>query len=206
MPNINGPKIERVSFKMFAAGEAARAGEFEPGDFILTHGDAFYSKLIRFGQRLRFRGPNRKYAWWNHAAMIVSKTGDLIEALGPGVERTHLDKYKPTEYHLVRLGSLADHRDRQQVIDFAEWSLGEKYGWLTIVNIALTLLLGGRFDFGIDGQTICSGLVAKALERTNAIFDRASSNIMPADLARYFQVTPPAEGGTSKGMKPRSES
>jgi uncharacterized protein YycO len=189
---------------MFAAGEGARPGEYDPGDFILTHGSAFYSKLIRFGQRLRFRGQNQKYAWWNHAAMIISETGDLIEALGPGVEKTHIDKYKSTEYHLVRLGSLADRHDRQQVVAFAEWSLGEKYGWLTIVNIALALLFGGRFDFGIDGQTICSGLVARALERTNAIFDRAPSNIMPADLARYFNVTPPPKG-TPKGVIPNSK-
>jgi hypothetical protein len=33
----------------------------------------------------------------------------LSEAVGTGVERAHMDKYKPTEHHLVRLGSLADH-------------------------------------------------------------------------------------------------
>jgi uncharacterized protein YycO len=190
---------------MFAAGEAARPGEYDPGDFILTHGRAFFSKLIRFGQRLRFRGSNRKYAWWNHAAMIVSDTGGLIEALGPGVERTHLDKYKPTEYHLVRLGSLADLRDREQVVAFADWCRGEKYDFVTIVSIAFTLLFGGKFDFGMDGETICSGLVARALERTNAVFDRTPSHIMPADLARYFNVTPPP-GGTSKGEIPHSKS
>jgi uncharacterized protein YycO len=205
MANVNGPKIEGVSFKRFAAGEGARPGEYDPGDFILTHESAFYSQLIRFGQRLRFRGSNRKYAWWNHAAMIVSETGDLIEALGPGVERTHIDKYKPTEYHLVRLGSLADRRDREQVVAFADWCRGEKYDWATIVSIASTLLFGGKFDFGIDGETICSGLVARALERTNAIFDRTPSHIMPADLALYFNVTPPTEG-TSKGVIPPSKS
>jgi uncharacterized protein YycO len=190
---------------MFAAGEGAQTGEYHRGDFILTHGSAFYSKLIRFGQRLRFRGQNRKYTWWNHAAMVVSDTGDLIEALGPGVERTHIDKYKPTEYHLVRLGSLAVDRDRQQVVGFAVWSQGEKYSWLTIVSIAFTLLFAGKFNFGIDGQTVCSGLVARALERTNAIFDRTPSHITPADLARYFNVTPPPEG-TSKGVIPLSNS
>jgi cell wall-associated NlpC family hydrolase len=187
---------------MFAAGEAAQPGEFDPGDFILTHGSAFYSKLIRFGQGLRYWGKNRKYTRWNHAAMIVSEKGDLIEALGCGVRQTHIDKYKPTEYHLVRLGALADRRDREQVVAFARWCLGEKYGWLTIVSIAFTLLFGGKLDFGIEGQTICSGLVARAVERTNAIFDRTPSHIMPADLARYFEVQPPPKG-TSKGVIPQ---
>lgn len=188
---------------MFAAGEGARPGEYDPGDFILTHGSAFFSKLIRFGQRLRFRGNDRKYAWWNHAAMIVSAQGDLIEALGPGVESTHIDDYKPTEYHLVRLGVLADRHDREQVVAFAAWCRGEKYDWLTIASIAFTLLFGGKFNFGIDGETICSGLVARALERSNAIFDRTPSHIMPADLARYFNVTAPPEG-TSKGVIPHA--
>jgi hypothetical protein len=87
MPNTNEPRIEGVSFRMFAAGEGAQPGDYDPRDFILPHGSAFYSKLIRFGQTLRFRGKNRKYAWWNHAAMRISQTGDLIEALGPGVEK-----------------------------------------------------------------------------------------------------------------------
>jgi hypothetical protein len=205
MPNKNGPKIGGASFKMFAAGEGAQPGEYDPGDFILTHGSGFFSKLIRFGQRLRFRGSKRKYAWWNHAAMIVSGTGDLIEALGPGVERTHIDEYKPAEYHLVRLGALADRRDREQVVAFAEWSLGEEYDFVTIVSIAFTLLFGGKFDFGIDGETICSGLVARGLERTDVIFDRTPSHIMPADLAQYFRVMPPPKG-TPKGVIPHSES
>ncbi len=203
MPNTNGPRIVGVSFKRYAAGEAAQPGEFERGDFILTHGNAFYSKLIRFGQGLRFWGQNRKYAWWNHAAMIVSDTGDLVEALGAGVKKTHIDKYTPTEYHLVRLGALADHRDREQVVTFADWCLNEKYDLLTIISIGFSLLFGGRLNFGFDGETICSGLVARALERSNAIFDRTPSHIMPADLARYFNVDPPPKG-TSKGVIPQT--
>lgn len=201
MPNRNAPRTETASVKMFAAGVGAQPGEYDPGDFILTHGSAFFSKLIRFGQGLRFRGRNRKFAWWNHAAMIVSESGDLIEALGAGVRATHIDKYKPTEYHLVRLGSLADQHDRQQVVGFARWSLGEEYGFVIIVSIAFSLVFGGKFNFGFDGQTICSGLVARALERTNAIFDRTPSHIMPADLARYFNVQPPPPG-TSRGVIP----
>ena len=107
-----------------------------------------------------------------------------------------------TEYQLVRLGDLADRRDREQVVAFADWCRGEKYDFVTIVSVAFTLLFGGKFDFGMDGETICSGLVARALERTNAIFDRTPSHMMPADLAWYFNVTPPPKG-TPKGVIPR---
>jgi hypothetical protein len=73
---------------------------------------------------------------------------------------------------------------------------------LTIVSIALSLLTGGKFTFGFDGQSICSGLVARALERMCAIFNRSSSHIMPADLAKYIEVEPPdpARGAAARPL------
>lgn len=181
-----------VSIRSFLPGQEAAPTEYEPGDFILTHGNGFFSRLIRFGQKIRFHGQNKKYAWWNHTAIIVSKDGDLIEALNAGVIRTKISRYRETEYHLIHLeGSLADWHDREQAVKFAEWSLNQRYGWIIIVSIALSLLTGGKFTFGFDGQSICSGLVARALERTNAIFNRTPSHIMPADLAKYFGAESP---------------
>lgn len=181
--------------------ERCRTGEeatdFQAGDFVLTHGDAWTSKLIRFGQRLRIHGADRRFTHWNHAAILVSDEGALIEALGRGVSRTHLSKYREAEYHLVRIG--ASPQDRDQARAFADWAAGpgdgegQRYGFLTIVSIAYTLLTGGRFTFAIDGQAICSGLVARAMERTGAIFNRTPTHIMPADLAKYYEVEPPQE-------------
>jgi len=192
-------QVEGATVTRFGPNQSVQPGNFQPGDFILTHGKAFFSRLIRFGQRLAFRGKDRKYTWWNHAALIVSLNGDLIEALGAGVERTNLSRYVPTEYHLVCLGKLASPHDRDQICAFAEWALGEKYGVVTIMSIALSLLTGCRLKFGFDGQMICSGLVARALERSDAIFDRSPSHIMPADLAKYFSVKPPPKG-TPRGI------
>jgi hypothetical protein len=173
-----------------------------PGDFILTHGRAWTSKLIRFGQRLRFRGDNAKYARWNHAAIFVDERGELVEALGGGVKRRHISVYKDAEYTVVSIDSIVQApADRQQVVQFAEWSLGQPYGFLTIASIAYGFLTGGKFTFGFDGQHISSGLVARALERTDAIFNRAPTHIMPADLAKYFQVEPPPPG-TPRGAVP----
>ncbi len=127
--------------------------------------------------------------------MVVSESGNLIEALGAGVLRTHISKYGPAEYHLVRVGALPE--DRRQAVDFAQWAAGgeerprERYGFLTIASIAFSLVTGGKFTFGFEGQEICSGLVARAMERTGAIFSRTPGHIMPADLAKYYQVEPP---------------
>ena len=191
MPQQPFKLVAQAVTRLYGPGEEAGVGEYEPGDFILTHGNSWTSRLIRWGQRLRFWGADRKYAWWNHAAMIVSSDGDLIEALGAGVLATNISRYKRTQYHLVHLGAIAIPGDREQVVRFTKQCVGQKYGYLTIVSIALSLLTGGKFNFGFDGQFICSGLVARALERTSAIFNRSPSHIMPADLAKYFGVEPP---------------
>ena len=137
--------------------------------------------------------------------MIVSSSGDLVEALGAGVTRSHLDKYAPTEFHLVSVEGIGNEHDREQAVHFAEWCVGMPYDWWNIFGIAVSLIFGGKFTFGYDGHAICSGLVARALERTNAIFNRDPTHIMPADLAKYFNVEPPApsssQGTPGKPLK-----
>lgn len=159
-----------------------------PGDFIVTHGDALVSKLIRFGQRLRIHGDDVRFTWANHAALVVSPDGDLIEALGRGVTRSPASKYWPRELHLIRTG--ASEADRDEAVAFAEWCLAnrQRYGWATIASIAVTLLVGGKLTFAVDGTEICSGLVARAQERTGVVFSRDPSHIMPAELAKYYGV------------------
>ena len=177
------PEISGFTQSFFERDEEAR--EFEPGDFILTKSTRMVGWLIRTGQLFRFKG---KHAKWTHAALIVSKEGDLIEACGGGVIRSHISQYKKKEYHLIRLGEMADEKDRQKMVNFAEWCLRYDYGHLTIISISLCLITGWKFLFGMDNRIICSALVARALERTRVIFDKNPSFIMPADLAKYFRI------------------
>lgn len=162
----------------------------KPGDFFLTHGHGPIQRLIQFGQRIRFRGATRKFANWNHAGLFVDDTGTIIESHArTGVHVAHISDYHNVEYTVVRV--TMTEADRVQVLKFARWAVGKKYGYLTDLSLAFAMLLGGRFAFSLDGQEICSGLVARALERTGEIFDRDPSRVMPADLARHFQVDPP---------------
>ena len=132
--------------------------------------------------------------------MIVSSKGDIIEAVGSGVRCAKLSDYTPREYHLVSINKIASERDRKQVVEFATWCLPEPYGIITTISIALSLFTGGKFNFGFDGQQICSGLVARALERTSVIFNRTPSHIMPADLAKYFRINPPKTGMLKRNL------
>jgi hypothetical protein len=167
----------------------ARAVDPKPGDFILTHGGELFSRLIQIGQALRFTGADAPFAYWNHTALIVSETGDLIQALGTGVARGALADYEATQYTVVPID--ASDEDRREMVAFAEHWLGAKYDWATIVSITLSLLTGLKLSFGFPGQLMCSGLVARALERTRVIFEDEPSHVMPAGLAKMFAVRPP---------------
>lgn len=185
--------LGRARVQQYAAGTEMAEGEYQPGDFILTSNKTLFGWLIRLGQRLVYWGRNRPYAHWSHAAMITSGKGDLIEALVTGVERTHISKYKDVEYHVVRLDpDFLRPGDREQIVRFAGWCADQdvKYGWVTVVSIGISLLTGLRFSFGFDGQQICSGLVARALERSDHIFERSPAHILPADLAFLFDIKP----------------
>jgi hypothetical protein len=167
-----------------------------PGDFILTHGTSWTSRMIRFGQRIRYWGPDRKFTRWNHAAIFINEKGDIIEALGGGVQKRNISVYKETEYHVVHVQNVAEPPNRTHEVEFAQACLNEHYGWLTIVSIAFCLLTGSKLGFGVDGQEICSALVARCLERTGEIFPTDPWHIMPADLAKYFDVQPSSSSVT----------
>ena len=160
-----------------------------PGDFILTHSSGIYGALIRFGEAIRYWGQDKPFARWSHAAIFVNESGDIVEALGGGVQQRNISVYQPAEYVVVHLPQTTTSDDREQAIKFAAFCLNDRYGWLTIVSIALCLLFGGKLGFGVDGQQICSGLVARCIERIGEIFHEGDPwHLMPADLAKHFDV------------------
>jgi len=183
----------RATVQRFAPGAPAAASL--PGDFVLTHGKAWTSAVIRFGQRLRFwkRG-DRRYTHWNHVAVFVDEEGQIVEALGHGVRERNIADYQGTERHVVRLS--ASDEDREQMVAFACHSIDEEYGYVSIASIGLSLLTGGKLIFGVAGQKICSSLVARTLERAGFVFTFEPSHAMPADLAREFKVPAGGDKGT----------
>ncbi len=185
-------KPERFVIKRCGPGQTVQSGDYRRGDFVLTRGHGIISWLIRFGQGLRYWGPERKYTYWNHTALFVDEHGGIVEALGRGVARNNISKYDPIDYHVVSLTAISDE-DRDQEVEFADYCLEKHqgYGFVTIASITLSLLTGMKLGFGIDGQEICSGLVSRALERTGAIFLQEPWHMMPADLAKRYQVDPP---------------
>lgn len=175
-------------FTFSAAGDDAPA---MPGDVLLTYTRlsrnpaSWFGALIRFGQAIRFRGDRRKYARWNHAVLVV-EDGNIIEALGRGVVQRKLSDYRGQDYCIAH--TFLDARDSRRVCGLASRLVGLRYGFLSIISIAIAIVTGGRLVVDVAGSYICSELVAESLKRAGYYFQVPASHIMPADLAETFRV------------------
>jgi hypothetical protein len=178
-----------VSVEHYPAGRAPRT--FSPGDFSLHRAAATkgrdgatttLGKLIQAGERTRYG--NSDYARWTHSALIVSEDGDICEALEKGVTRDNISKYRGTDYLIVHV--VASDVQRQLACGFAESRVGDRYGVLNFVGLAIQSLFGWNLSVQMDGQFICSGLVARATEKYIEAYPRSPENMMPGDLAFFW--------------------
>src|SRR4029078_7865121 len=99
-----------------APGDTVTA--FARGDLVLVAGRHLNSRLIRFGQKLRIHGADRAYVKWTHAALIADTDGTLMEGVGAGVRRWHLDRYRGDDYVVVHIEPSEENRD--EVVRFGE--------------------------------------------------------------------------------------
>lgn len=214
--SIRGPAA--VAASPYEPGQAP--SRWVPGDVILTHSPrGVFGKLIRFGQRLRYRSEyERPFAWFNHVAVVVTPdeagAPRLVEALSKGVIYTEAERYSPQWFAYI--DTRASEHDREQTVTYAERvaDLQPRYGMVQIVSIAWALLTGGRFTIGINGTEICSSFAAKALRPAGYWWERAprgggrarmldESYLTPADLAVSFHTerirsdAPPTDPATA---------
>ncbi len=173
------------------AGERPEPNTFKPGDVVLGRAHKGFRRwVIAFGQGMRIRRGDRRFIDYTHAAVIVDEQGNLIEAVGTGVWESSLSAYaiQGEEYLIVDIN--ASDADRAHVVRFARWARRHRsqYGRLATVSIFFSQLTGTKFAFFIDGEFHCSGLVARALERTDALFTKDPVHVMPADLAKYLNA------------------
>ena len=176
--------------QLFVAG--AEVQRPQPGDLFLTHDDYWAAKVIRIGQRLRYHGEVRKYAFWNHAGAFLDADGTIVEAMGQGVVIRNISKYQNRTYAVVRI--TATEADRAQMVRFYRSQAEQRasYGYATIVSIGLTLVTGSKFSFTSHASHICSGLCAAGITRGDYVLEQSPVHTMPADLAKMFDVPGPS--------------
>jgi len=192
-PKFHPAFPEKPTSAYVAPGEIPET--WKPGDVILGRAhEGIRRWVIAFGQGIRIHGTDRRFIDYTHAALVVDEDGGVIEAVGTGVQMTSLAEYasRGEEYRIFNVHASKD--DRQEVVRFAKWTLKHRapYNRVATVSIFITQLTGSKFAFFVDGEFHCSGLVARALERTEALFTKDPVHIMPADLAKYVQA-PPAD-------------
>jgi hypothetical protein len=196
-----------VSVDHYPAGAAP--DRFHPGDFSLHRATATkgpggatttLGKLIQAGERTRYG--NSDYARWTHSALIVSENGDICEALERGVTEDNISKYRGTDYLVVHV--TASDAQRALACGFGRTRVGDRYGVLNFVGLAVQSLFGWNLSVHADGQFICSGLVARATEKYIDAYPRSPENMMPGDLAFFWGADSdeplPALGGFGQAL------
>lgn len=171
-------------------GPGEEASRFTPGDFILAHRRRPIAGLISVAQKVRFLGADAIYAHWSHCALVVAEDGALVEAESLGVKRSPISKYRSTEYHLVRLGAEFAPEGRKQAVLYATAQVGQAFGFLALAGAALFLLFGLPLRLTRRNHQICSGLVVRALQKGGLLPNADPSLMLPADLAKIYDVRP----------------
>jgi hypothetical protein len=181
-----------VTVSRYPPGEAPEV--FVPGDFSLhrattTKGrkgaTTTLGKLIQAGERARYGDSD--FARWTHATLIVSESGDICEAIESGVAQDNIEKYRGSDYLIVHVS--ASSVQRELACGFAKGRVGDSYGILNFIGLAFQALFGWNISIHVDGQFICSGLVSRASEKYIAAYPRSSENMMPGDLAYFWDAS-----------------
>ena len=160
-----------------------------PADVVLIRSTTWLGKLIRFFERIRFRTEkDRPFAYWSHAALVVTSAGHLIEVVHTGVVLGKIENYRDQEYHYVYLD--LSESDRSKAVHFAYSCLRQKYGRSGFLLLALAVLVGDRFEVPDRGQQGCVALIVRALQRAGVRFEQRPSDMMPSDLAKRLGVLP----------------
>lgn len=181
-----------VTVTHYPAGQAPES--FTAGDFTLhrattTKGrggaTTALGKLIQAGERARFGDSD--FARWTHSTLIVSGGGDICEAIESGVALDNIEKYRNSDYIVVHASASPVQRDL--ACGFAKTRVGDKYGIVNFIGLAFQALFGWSLSIHMDGQFICSGLVARATEKYIDAYPRSPENMMPGDLAYFWDAT-----------------
>src|SRR4029077_3316462 len=80
----------------------------------------------------------------------------------------------------------ASTTQRELACGFARTRVGDSYGIANFVGLAFQALFGWTLSVHMDGQFICSGLVARATEKYIDAYPRSPENMMPGDLAYFW--------------------
>jgi len=172
----------------------------QPGDMVLIRNltSTGFAKipgaLIRFGEWIR--KSTRPYDWCDHSMtvvvggtspMVVQETDKgcvLTPLIGPPSTGSFSD-----DLYCVISPVTATQAQRDAAVFFANWTLGEPYGYWSLPVDAFDDVTGLKIALSTSLRMVCSANAARSAERWGLIPDRAPEAVRPGNLASYFNVT-----------------
>lgn len=136
--------------------------DIQPGDLVFCHSKGIIGKAIRLGEWLRWRTGH----FYNHVAVVQEQAGTdwtVVQAEARGVTRTSLlSTVAPGGSYLVLR---VPNADPMKVVTFAQSQVGKKYGWVSILSIAIRILTPRWLPLPsvrANRTWICSALAAES--------------------------------------------
>jgi hypothetical protein len=165
-------------------------GPYTPGFFVCVSTTGWGSTLIKLGTRSRY----------SHTFMITSMDGEIVQAMGGGVQKAHISDYAGRKM-VISSGISMDKAQQDALVASALSMVGTPYNELGIVDDGLEslgIVIRWLADLANgDHEVICSQaavLMGKAAGYDWMCGKRVASEVTPADLARLpimhpFEVT-----------------
>lgn len=153
------------------------------GDAVLVATGGLVGRLIRLVTR----------GWCNHAAIVVSGgVGPQVivsqATPGAGGVFSPITALGARRVDVISLADV-DPRERADVIEFARYARGKRYGYLQIVADLFNAAFRLELDMGWGNHMVCSTATTRALERTGWIPPKAPAAMTPVDIGRAFGAT-----------------
>lgn len=156
------------------------AGIYTPGFYVCVGTSGFGAAMIKIGTRSRY----------NHVFMITSTDGEIVQAMGGGVEKAHISDYAGRP---MRISSgISMNSDQQALLVRSAYSMvGVPYNDLALFDDGLEAI-GAMWRYlaklaSDDHELMCSQAVAlmgKAAGYDWMCGKREPSEVTPGDLGR----------------------
>ena len=194
---IKAPIVPTATIRKFEVNQ--HCADSLPGDLVLVRHHGAMPTIIRTGQRARYffmRNILRKndhlaiYCKYNHAMTIGAgghnATASQMEAKGGRI--VGLMSYVSLEYVVVSTTN-TDDTQRIAASRFGQWCEGIQYAWFSIFGCVLNVFMPFvALGLANGERMICSTAASLAQRCLGLIPDKCDVSVMPADLARYFDV------------------
>ena len=155
----------------------------QPGDIFVVRENHPFDVLIRFAQRRRFAVTDAEF---NHCGIISTASGETIEALWSGVSYGSVHNYPDR-----KIISIPDDATRFHILQWSAKRVGDRYSFVSLFVLVLSLMVGAKFRFGRRGTYICSGLVASALTYAGIDMGDDPEWVVPAEIAMWSHANNP---------------